>query len=287
MRAGEPHPPDAVYPPRRPQQVGEQRPGPAIGGPGLSAPPSVVAGGPGLPVAIAVDAPPARQGQVAAVAVDVLAQQGDLADAACGQVPHLVDQFTEGAADLGASHRGNDAEGATVVASDPDRLGQDLHDRSMLPGVVDQLGGTVHVVGAEHDIDVAGPLPDQFPVLLGQAPGHCDERAGPLCLHGLEPAQSAVQLVVGVLADAAGVEHHHVGILQDGGALVPVALEQARDPLGVVLVHLAPEGADGIGPPHTHRLRCGSLGHLYRRTGCLPALSPVGNPSLDCTYGRT
>ena len=57
-------------------------------------------------------------------------------------------------------------------------------------------------------------------------------------------AEGAVELVVGVLPDAAGVEHHHVGVVDAVGRDQPVGLEQPRDPLGVVLVHLAPEGAD-------------------------------------------
>ena len=156
-------------------------------------------------------------------------------------------------AECSASRRTGRADGnaSGVLAG---RLGEDLHHRPVTAGVVDEFRGPVHVVGAEHHVDVTGPLPDQLPILLGEAPGHRDERVGSLGLHRLEPAQGAVQLVVGVLPDAAGVEHHDVGVLQDGGALVPVVLEQPGDPLGIVLVHLAPEGADGVGSGHRPRL---------------------------------
>ena len=61
------------------------------------------------------------QREVAAVGVDVLAEQGDLGDAiGCG-APHLVEDVAERAADLRAAHRRNDAERAAVVAPDLDR----------------------------------------------------------------------------------------------------------------------------------------------------------------------
>ncbi len=56
----------------------------------------------------------------------------------------------------------------------------------------------------------------------------------------------AVQLVVGVLPDAAGVEHDHVGVVEAVGGHQAVRFEDAGEPLGVVLVHLAPEGADEV-----------------------------------------
>ena len=41
-------------------------------------------------------------------------------------------------------------------------------------GLVEQFGGAVHVVGAHHHVDVAGPLRDEFLILLGQATRHDD-----------------------------------------------------------------------------------------------------------------
>ena len=80
------------------------------------------------------------------------------------------------------------------------------------PGHLEQFGGTVHVVGSHHHVDVPRTLGDEVLVLLGQAPGDHDLAAFALTLPGLEVAEVAVQLVVGVLADAAGVEHDHVGL---------------------------------------------------------------------------
>ena len=114
-------------------------------------------------------------------------------------------------------------------------------------GLVEQLGGPVHVVGAEHHVDVRRPLPHQVAVLLGEAAGHHDLEAGALRLERLQVAEGAVQLVVGVLPDAAGVEDDDVRVLGTLGLGQPVGLEEAGDAQRVVLVHLAPEGADGVG----------------------------------------
>ena len=57
--------------------------------------------------------------------------------------------------------------GRLVVVGDG--LVEDLGDGPPCAGLVEQLGGPVHVVGAEHDVDVRRPLADQVAVLLGQA----------------------------------------------------------------------------------------------------------------------
>ena len=75
-------------------------------------------------------------------------------------------------------------------------------------------------------------------------PGHDDLAAVLVALPRLQVSEVAVELVVGVLADAAGVEDDHVGVGLGVGAHEAVGLEQAGDPLGVVLVHLAPVGTN-------------------------------------------
>ena len=72
-------------------------------------------------------------------------------------------------------------------------------------------------------------------------------------LDRLQLAEVPVQLVVGVLADAAGVEHDDVGLLQVVGADHAICREHRGDALGVVLVHLAPEGANQEPPHFSHR----------------------------------
>src|SRR5207248_3282452 len=54
------------------------------------------------------------------------------------------------------------------------RLLEDLDHGTVLSGVVQEVGGSAHVVGAEHDVDVRGLLADEARVLLGQAAGDRD-----------------------------------------------------------------------------------------------------------------
>ena len=82
------------------------------------------------------------------------------------------------------------------------------------------------------------------PVLLGEAPPDGDLQPRAALLHGLQLAEVPVELVVGVLADAAGVEHDDIGLFEVVGARHSLAREHRGDAFGVVLVHLAPEGAN-------------------------------------------
>ena len=133
------------------------------------------------------------------------------------------------------------------------------------PGGVEQLGGPVDVVGADHDVDVARPLADELAVLLGEAAGHDDLATVAGRLPRLQVAEVAVQLVVGVLPDAARVEDDHVGLVDARRGNQPVGLEQAGDALGVVLVHLAPERAHDV--PARGRRLLDHAGPRYRWAG--------------------
>ena len=73
------------------------------------------------------------------VAVDGLAEQGDLLDPLVGELPRLVDDRAGGPALLGAADRGDDAVGAELVAAhhDPDeRLERAGPHRGLAVGVV-------------------------------------------------------------------------------------------------------------------------------------------------------
>ena len=98
---------------------------------------------------------------------------------------------------------------------------EDLDQRALVPGPFEEGGRVGKVVRAEHDVDVPGALRDQLAVLLGQTASHRDLQVGPRCLERLQPAELAVELVVGVLTDAAGVEHHHVGVVEIVGRTMP------------------------------------------------------------------
>jgi hypothetical protein len=101
-----------------------------------------------------------------------------------------------------------------------------------------------------HDVDPRSLLLDRALILLGQTPGDHDPQVGVLRLQRLQVSEVAVELVVRVLADRARVQHDHARVPDVLGRAHTVRLEHASDPLGVVLVHLAPEGADQVSPLH-------------------------------------
>ena len=136
---------------------------------------------------------------------------------------------------------------------------EDFSDRSGSAGLFEQLSGAMDVVRADHDVDVAGSRAHDLAVLLGETARHDDLAAVALRLPRLEVAEIAIQLVVGVLANAAGVQHDDVGLGFRRGGDHPVGLQQTGDALGVVLVHLTAERA--------HKVATGGLGHLREAIG--------------------
>ena len=57
------------------------------------------------------------QGEVSAVAVDVLSEQGDFGDSRGGKLADFGCEFTKRTAYFGAAHGGHNAKGAAVVAA--------------------------------------------------------------------------------------------------------------------------------------------------------------------------
>ena len=124
---------------------------------------------------------------------------------------------------------------------------ENLSDRAMFSGICKKLVGAVHVVRPHHHIDPRGTSLDNVFVLLRQATTHDDATTVLGVFPCLEVAQGAVQLVVGVLTNTAGVQHHDIGI---GIIVCPrhsIGLQEACDSFGVVFVHLTPKGANYIG----------------------------------------
>ena len=134
---------------------------------------------------------------------------------------------------------------------------EDLDDGPLELGAREQLGRVGEVVRPEDDVDVRRPRPYVVPVLLRQAPADRDLEIGAGVLQRLQVPEVAVELVVGVLADAAGVQHDDVGRLDIVRRLHAFGREQARDAFGVVFVHLAPEGAHEEPAGHDRILRAG------------------------------
>ena len=99
---------------------------------------------------------------------------------------------------------------------DLERL-EDLELRlAVVPRALEQGRQRAHVVGAEDHVDPGRLLEDDRLVLLGEAAADGDLHALVLALAAGEVAEGAVELVVGVLADGAGVDDDDVGLAVDG-----------------------------------------------------------------------
>ena len=99
--------------------------------------------------------------------------------------------------------------------------------------------------GAEGDVDERVELEDPLALRLGVAAADGDHRAGSRSLSA-RVAEVRGEPLVGLLADRAGVEDEHVGLVLRTASPSPRLLEHALDPLGVVSVHLAAEGGDVV-----------------------------------------
>ncbi len=227
-----------------------------------------------------VDVPEARLGrQVVAVGVDVLAEQRDLVVARRRERSGLVHDLVERAAPLGAAAERHDAVGAGLVAAVDDRQpGADrraaghgpgldgrragrrqpvrdadrgpVHDRRATDGAdgrlrgrqaepVDELG---LLVGPQEQVDrrVAAAQPVALR-LAHRAAGQHDAETGVLGLELPELPLAADDLLLGALADRAGVDDDEVRVVE-AGRLRASGLEQAPGHLlRVAAVHLAAE----------------------------------------------
>ena len=201
---------------------------------------------------------------LAAVGVDVLAQQRDLLDALVGQARHLGQHFLERAAELLAAGVGHDAVGAVLAAAlhdrdegrralDPRRrqmvelldLGEadvDLRAAGALAGL-EHLRQAVQRLRAEDHVDIGRALDDGCAFLAGHAAADADQHA--LLLQVLDAAEIAEDLLLRLLAHRAGVEEDQVGLFRVVGRRVALGgLHDVGHLVRVVFVHLAAEGAD-------------------------------------------
>ena len=198
------------------------------------------------------------------VAVDVLTEKSHLDGAVVGEQSNLVQDVAGAAVLLFAAQVRHDAEGARVVAADGDRhpaavdrvaLGgqggredlERLEDLELGVAVVtrtlEQRRQRPHVVRAEDDIDPRRLLLDRVLIHLSHAAAHGDLHALVLVLATLQVPERAVELARGVVTDRAGVDDDDVGLRTGSGGDVAGGLERSGEPLGIVDVHLAAEGA--------------------------------------------
>src|SRR3990172_894345 len=209
------------------------------------------------------------------VGVHVLPQEDHVAYAPVRQFVDLRKDLPGGPADLASADIRDDAIGAVVVASLHDghhgarRSVRKIREHVPVAGVAGEVGGNLGVstfreakesgqpgdaVRAEHDVDVRRPLPHFRPLLLGEAPPHGDESSLTALLPSPKMAQGAVDLLVRLLPDAAGVQKHEIGIGQGFRGAVISLPEERHHPGRVHLVHLAAECLDVYAPDHSFSL---------------------------------
>ncbi len=213
-----------------------------------------------------------------AVAVDGLAQERDFLAALIGQHAGFGQDVLRRTALLRAAGHGHDAVGAELVAADLDpqvglegrrphgRIAERIEGlvaaadllRRSLPavqadgqlaastraGALDQFRRLLQLPRTDDQIDVRRTIEDQPLVLLGHAAQDADDLFGMTLLVAPELAQGAVDLVLGVLPHAAGIEQDRVGLLDGIDQLVAVLPEAGHDHFAVQHIHLAADGLD-------------------------------------------
>jgi hypothetical protein len=100
------------------------------------------------------------------------------------------------------------------------------------------------VIRPEHQIGVFDAHQQSVALLLGHTTAEGQDHPGALPLDLPHLAGPGAELLLGLLPDAAGVEDDQVRVFGRVGGDVTFAGHQADHPLGVVFVHLAPEGVD-------------------------------------------
>ena len=200
--------------------------------------------------------------QPLAVAVDVLAQEGDLLIALLDKLPELCQNCGGLAAALPPADVGHDAVGAEVVA--PVHDGQpraeagiaadgQLLDHGVALGGLFQIalaladalgqhgGQPVNAVHAKDKVHIGVALAQLFDdvLLLGHAAADTDHQARVLLLELFQRADIAENALLGVLTHGAGVEQDEVGVFDIVTQAVADILQNALDLLAVVDVLLA------------------------------------------------
>ena len=211
--------------------------------------------------------------QPLAVAVDVLAQEGDFLIALLDKLPELRQNCGGLAAAFPPADVGHDAVGAEVVAPVHDGQpraeagiaadGQFLDHGVALGGLfqialaladaLGQHGGQpVNAVHAKDKVHIGVALAQLFDdvLLLGHAAADADHQTRVLLLELFQRADIAENALFGVLTHGAGVEQDEVGVFDIVAQAVADILQNALDLLAVVDVLLAAVAA------HIRQRRC-------------------------------
>ncbi len=179
------------------------------------------------------------------VGVDVLTEEGDLDRTIVNERLDLGENITGTAVFFLTAQRRNDAERTGVVAADRDRdpatVGrlttcgksggehlkrlEDLQLRfPIVTGAFEERRQCSHVVGSEDNVDPRRLFQDGRLVFLREAAAHSNLHSLVTLFDRSQHAKVSVELVVGVLANRAGVDDHNVGVDAHGTG-VPGGLE--------------------------------------------------------------
>ena len=112
-------------------------------------------------------------------------------------------------------------------------------------GFLGELGEFGDVVGTDDEIDRRHALQQPLAFLLRDAAGDADDESRAPRFDEREPPDLAPELLLGLLAHAAGVQEHEIRALEIGLLDPARRAQHLPDSLRIVLVHLAPEGDDG------------------------------------------
>src|SRR5262245_56427068 len=207
------------------------------------------------------------RGEIAAPRVHVLAEERDLSNSCRSEVADLSEDVARSSTLLAASDGRDDAVRALGVAAH-----RHLHPRLETPlPVKREIRGEVVVrtelptldgvtagrdpvaevrdrAGPERDVDEGVLLEDPLALRLRVTATHGNDDLGSVPLHRARVAEVRGEARVRLLANRAGVEDDDVRLVLRRRLAEPQGLEHALDPLGVVSVHLAPEGRDVVAP---------------------------------------
>ena len=111
---------------------------------------------------------------------------------------------------------------------------------------VEQHLQPIRMLGTHHQVEFGHPPQQGFALLLGHTSRHDDGeiRIQPFAL-GLS-TEVAVNLLLGVVADRAGVVKDQIRLQFGVGCAIPHGFEDPGHPLGIRLVHLAAERGDPV-----------------------------------------
>ena len=239
-------------------------------------------------------APGAAVRRLAMPGIHVLPEQGDLARALRHQPAGFRQHRDGGAARLGAARVGHHAERAELVAAllDGQERGHALGGRGLRQEVEFLFGGEIGldhrpagarrlgdhfrqpVIGlrAEHDVHIRCAGQDFRAFRLRDAAGHGQDHLPPgrlaFQLQQSQPAQFGKHLLRRLVADMAGVQDHHVGLIRRVGRGIAQRCQHVLHAQAVIHVHLATPGDHVQTLVHTHWIagcRIGALVCLENR----------------------